>query len=392
MKVLMIVPLVSRDGAFGGPVAVAIEQAQALRRNGEEVTLAAGWDGRPIGLKPSGTLNIRLFRCLRIAPGLTGLVSLGLVLYAFMNLRKFDAVHIHAGRDLISCSVLVAVRMTRTKVVIQTHGMIMPDARSLVRALDRVLIRRALGAARCVIVLTETEAAGIRAVASSATIERLPNGISAGVAQGAKRDDDLVAFISRLHPRKNLRVFLEAAAIVSEQRERTVFEFYGPDEGSLADGLQFIADNPSVNVRYGGALTREGVIEVLTRASVFVLPSEGEVFPMAVLEALAAGAVPVVSDSCGIASDLEKFRAAVLVDSTPEAVSTGVLHVMSSRTSRERLVRGGRAALQDWLDIDRIARELINLYRGAPTTSRDFSNVGLSGEGAVGGRSSDGSV
>jgi hypothetical protein len=46
MRILHVVTLVSADGAYGGPVAVAVAQTQALAELGHDVTLLAGWDGR----------------------------------------------------------------------------------------------------------------------------------------------------------------------------------------------------------------------------------------------------------------------------------------------------------------------------------------------------------
>ncbi len=46
MKILLTVTYISTDGAFGGPVSVAMSQAAAMTRAGHDVTLVAGWDSR----------------------------------------------------------------------------------------------------------------------------------------------------------------------------------------------------------------------------------------------------------------------------------------------------------------------------------------------------------
>ena len=45
MRVLEIIPLVSDEGSFGGPLTVAVNQASALAERGHETVLAAGWAG-----------------------------------------------------------------------------------------------------------------------------------------------------------------------------------------------------------------------------------------------------------------------------------------------------------------------------------------------------------
>ena len=65
----------------------------------------------------------------------------------------------------------------------------------------------------------------------------------------------------------------------------------GPDEGELKQRWAF---NPGV--RWPGTLTNAALLEQFTQQDVFVLPTRFEGFPVALVEAMAAGLVPVVSD------------------------------------------------------------------------------------------------
>lgn len=70
MRILSVVTLVSPDGAFGGPVRVALNQATALRELGHDVTLAAG--GRGFDEPPTELdgVPVRLFPARTVVPGI----------------------------------------------------------------------------------------------------------------------------------------------------------------------------------------------------------------------------------------------------------------------------------------------------------------------------------
>lgn len=65
----------------------------------------------------------------------------------------------------------------------------------------------------------------------------------------------------------------------------------GPDEGELRRRW---ADNPSI--RWAGRLQTSALIAAYQDQDIFVLPTRHEGFPVALLEAMGAGLVPVVSD------------------------------------------------------------------------------------------------
>ena len=80
MKITQIVPYVSADGSFGGPISVAVEQAKALSQMGHEVEFLAGWDGK-VNIAIPG-VSVKLFPA-RFVPGfgMSGVYPRGLARY-----------------------------------------------------------------------------------------------------------------------------------------------------------------------------------------------------------------------------------------------------------------------------------------------------------------------
>src|SRR6478735_802081 len=100
MRIAHVVTYVSADGAFGGPVAVAIAQAEELARRGNDVHFLAGWDGVATLQIPG--VDVRLFATKHRAPGLSGLSAPGLRRFLGRHRDSFDVVHVHLGRDLVT--------------------------------------------------------------------------------------------------------------------------------------------------------------------------------------------------------------------------------------------------------------------------------------------------
>src|SRR4051794_23128955 len=164
MKVVQVLTFVSADGAYGGPVAVARVQCEYLARLGHEVHLVAGWDGNA-SLDIPG-VNVHLRRGYRLLPGgsFASLASPGVWRTVHELSADADVVHLHFARDLVQ---LPAGRLVKrgSATVIQAHGMVRPDRRVALRALDRMFVRRAYRRASVHLALTEQEAVEIPIVA-----------------------------------------------------------------------------------------------------------------------------------------------------------------------------------------------------------------------------------
>jgi glycosyltransferase involved in cell wall biosynthesis len=97
---------------------------------------------------------------------------------------------------------------------------------------------------------------------------------------------------------------------------------------------------------------------------VFVLPSLGEGFPLSVLEAMACGLAPVVSDLPMVRDQLRDGETAIVVaPGDAEALERGLERVLTDAALRERVraAAHGRAQEFGW---DRVARRTVAVYEG----------------------------
>ncbi|WP_147359905.1 glycosyltransferase [Clavibacter lycopersici] len=367
LRIAHVLPYVSADGAFGGPVAVAVEQCRELARQGHRVVLVAGWDGE-VDLAVD-SVDVRLFRT-HALPGLgfSGLVSPAMVAGLRRHVREFDVVHIHLGRHLLALAAAEACRRAGVPYVLQTHGMVTDDSRAKSRILDAVAVRRVLAGARAVLALTDAEEEALDVVSrGDARVVRIRNGV-APVSVTRHREPDAVPevlFLARLHPRKRVLAFAEMAALLHERGVRARFAVVGPDEGDLPALTAFIAAHPGLPLVHEGSIAPGASTERLAAADVYVLPSVREVFPMTVLEAMAVGTPVVLTEDCGIAEELRAAGAALVTDGSARALATAVERLLTSPTIRDEIRRGMRSSLAGAFGIAAVADELTARYRSA---------------------------
>lgn len=367
MKIVHVVTYVSKDGAFGGPISVALAQLSQLAREGHEVELMAGWDGEA-EVKADG-VKISLFRATKLVPkGFSGIWARGLISAVLARARAGAVVHVHMGRDLTTLGCAAALTRRQMEFVIQTHGMVMPDTRLAARAVDLVLTRSILSRAYSVLALTEAEVAGLQAITRGhARISKIANGVAPADRTSVGRRVNEVVFLARLHPRKRVMYFARMCKILVDRGLPVRCVVIGPDEGDLPELLAFLSET-----KLGEALVYEGPLqsgqgqERLAEASIFVLPSVGEVFPMTILEALSARTPVVTTIHSGIAPLLKSLQAALVTDGSPESLAEAVESLLTDEDLRESLIKNGQAALEETFSIRAVAAHLVKIYRKDP--------------------------
>jgi glycosyltransferase involved in cell wall biosynthesis len=362
VRIVQTVTLASKDGAFGGPLAVAIAQCRELARRGHDVTLLAGWDGK-LELTIPG-VRVILSRGQRLpGAGFSGVRAPALLKWLAENQQTIDLVHVHSGRHALDLELASTARRLGLPFFLQTHGMVMPSNGALARALDRVLTKPLLRSAASVFVLTEDEALGIRAVEPSSRVKIVRNGL-------ALNDRPVVAsvgtpevlFLARLHPRKRVLAFAHMAKLLTDAGVHARFTVVGPDEGDLSRLETFRQANPKVPLVYEGTLSPGQGGTRIAQAEVYVLPSHGEVFPVTVLEALSAGTSVVLTRDCGIAQRLNDAGAAAVSDGTPADLARLVKQLLKDPARRDRQTDNGRALIRSDLSIGSSITEIEGHY------------------------------
>ena len=307
------------------------------------------------------------FPAIQLCPPLrfSGLVSPGLTWWLLNNAGKFDLLHIHAARDLISVASLCLAFARRRPYVAQTHGMIQPDQRLLVRFVDAVALRVLLRTARARLVLTEREEEGLTSILGPlAECVQLPNGVPLAAATANSRTGHQVLFCARLHKRKRPAAFVEMAGDLLRRGVEADFALVGPDDGELRAVQQLIADaGLEASVRYEGPLDYAAVQARMAQADIYVLPSVDEPFPMSLLEAMSLGIPSVCTGSCGLSPVLQEYRAAVVTDGTVKSLASAVHEILTDSAFRSKLASNALTMIEARFSMQAIGDQLERIYR-----------------------------
>jgi glycosyltransferase involved in cell wall biosynthesis len=113
---------------------------------------------------------------------------------------------------------------------------------------------------------------------------------------------------------------------------------------------------------YEGAVAPGKGAARIARAKVYVLPSHGEVFPVTVLEALAAGTAVVLTQDCGIADRLRDADAASVSDGTPTDLAAHVSRLLEDRELLEGRAERGRGLIEGELGVGAMVDDVERHY------------------------------
>ncbi|MTE23275.1 glycosyltransferase [Microbacterium sp. ZXX196] len=371
MKIAHVVTYISPDGAFGGPVRVALGQAAELAKRGHEVTVfAASPDDAPKTFDQDG-YSVRTFPAKRVHRrlGFAGMYAPGLTKALRSQLHDLDVVHVHLARDLVTLPAARAARKSEVRLIAQPHGMIDKSSNPLAGPVDAWEVRAALTSASAVLTLTDQESKDIADIAPDATVRQIRNGIRGGDLPPYANRNGGVLFLARLHPRKRPLAFVEMATVLLERGITADFVLAGPDEGESERVQEAISSSGhKAHISWAGAVDPALTDTLLRDAKVLVLPSVGEVFPMTVLEAFAAGTPVVTTSSLGIASKCEEYGAALVTDGSPSDLADAVEKVLTGRHVANALRESARRFIDAELSIEAVTETLLASY--APAGAR----------------------
>lgn len=320
------------DSHRGGLEIVAGRLARELAARGFEVTwLASAATPAPEDCAARGlkTASVSVWNVAEQRLGVPWpMLSPAAVVRLWREVRAADAVLLHDSLYMTSIVTFLAARASRTPLaVIQHIGAVPyrnPALRGLMELANRLIAHPILSRASQVVFISQF----VRDYFGQASFRRTPqlifNGVDTEVFRPASEDERQAArrrfgfgpnqrvalFVGRFVEKKGVARLCKTAA----RRPDITFAFAG---WGLIDPAAWGLDN----VRVFSDLAGASLAELYRASDVFVLPSQGEGFPLVLQEALACG-LPVVcgDESAGADADVAPFLVGVDVTATDEDV------------------------------------------------------------------------
>ena len=332
MLILQIITLANSNGLYGGPFDAACNQARLLEDAGHDVSLVTGRlrHDSLMGIASGVKLTAIPVRRHLPTPDFTSLFSWSILRCMWRMIGKSDVVHIGLGRELIPVAALVISAIRRVPVVIQPHGMLTSRVSLAHRVVDLVLRPLVSHVATSVIALTKIESQELAAWDARLT-DRIST-IGNPLPYTAEERHQLLLlrrlpealFLARLHPRKRVRDFVDAATTAASRGWTDKYLVIGPDQGDLRSVEQAAGNLP--NLTYAGSISPNKVPNQVGRSSVFVLPSKSEPWGNVLVMAINLGIPVVVTESAALADEIRSNKLGIVVPDGDTAAIARAVH------------------------------------------------------------------
>jgi glycosyltransferase involved in cell wall biosynthesis len=280
---------------------------------------------------------------------------------------KPDVVHINTAfepRAIVRDLILAKAAGSRRPIV-HVHGgrFVMQDFTNSTLAW---MAEKLLRSAARVIVLSDTERDSLLNRNPDLKVTVLPNAVATAKFSSPERQpsERRIVYLGRIDPAKGIDDMREASRVLVEQGFKFSFACYGagPEQERFPASMRQILGE---YFYYGGVVSGDAKIKALTSADIFLMPSRFEGLPLALLEAMAAGCVPVVSDRGAIPSVVEDGRNGFLVEPGNLTQIVGRLKFLLSEgeTGWNQLRDEARRTVRERFDIADYSERLRTIYR-----------------------------
>jgi glycosyltransferase involved in cell wall biosynthesis len=202
----------------------------------------------------------------------------------------------------------------------------------------------------------------------------LPNGIDVKkFCPSKEKEDNQLLFVGRITPGKGLHVLLKSLRYL---KESTYLVIVGPSDWNLQYYQNALSTLKKINsegkhkITYLGALDQAKIIELYQKASIFVLPSFSEGFPVTILEALSCETPVVATPVGGIPEVVRNYENGFLVPpNNPPKLAEAIQYLIDNKDIRTRMGREGRKWVTTNFSLDVITKKLCDIYQNILSTN-----------------------
>lgn len=383
LRVLHVIPSVSP--LRGGPSVAIRSMTRALIRCGMHIDVLTTDDHGP------GRLGGALQQAVPFQGGVAHYMPRQTRFYTFSwplsrwlaaHVREYDAVHIHA---LFSYpSTIAAFHASRAGVpyIVRPLGTLnswgIHNRRRHLKAASYSLVeRRILSSAAAVHFTSEwerdesirlplhTQSAVIPLGVDMEPFDTMPSAECFFERFPKLRGRPLVLFLSRLDKKKGIELLLDGFGRLRSRHPNAALVVIGTGDPEYVASLKCEARSLGIaeSVTWTGFLDGVDKLAALAAAHVFVLPSYAENLGIAALEALAARTPVVLSEHVGIAADVRRAGAGLVVPAVPAPIAEAISTLLEDRSlAREMAARGEKLA-RETFSLRAMAASLATLYQ-----------------------------
>lgn len=295
--------------------------------------------------------------------------------FGFFLLRHRPAI-VHLNPSLESKALwrdsiyLLIAKAFTCRVVFQIHGGAIPEEFFRGHRIRNAVLRRVLRTANAVALLSHLEHRIYRQFDARVRLEVIPNAIDpshlleASTRRAATGRPLRLAYLGRLIASKGIFDIISALRQLRDRRVSAKLSIAG--SGSDEENLRTFVEHLGLSdcVTFRGPLFNEDKDRLWRETDVFVFPTYfPEGMPYALLESMAAGAVPVTCPVGAIPEVLQHEVQGILIPpKNPVAIADVLQKLDADRTQIERMSAAGRERILQDHTIERLTGDFRRLY------------------------------
>jgi alpha-1,3-mannosyltransferase len=285
-------------------------------------------------------------------------------------LSSYDVLHIHS-LDFFADFLSWTRWIHRKPLVVSTHGAIFHTSwmSAFKRAYFSTVTHLSLRGVQAVLCDSEHDYRLLQDIVVASKLRVVPNGVDLRPFLEIRKaiKPGLLVGVGRIAHNKGIDRLLQVLSLTPDGPDSARLLWIGKDEDGLLASLRQEADRLGVahRVTWGGGVAQDDLCLALSRAHLYVAPSQYEAFGVATIEAMASGTVPFVSPVGIHPNAISEGQNGYLV-SFDDSVAAARKLAEAMAEPISRVLQMGEAARQSvrafsW---DSISAEYLSVYQG----------------------------
>ncbi len=175
----------------------------------------------------------------------------------------------------------------------------------------------------------------------------------------------IILFLGRIHPKKGLQKLGLAFKEIIKQEEDVYLIVAGDGQKEYVKKIKLFYEKLGLSKKtiFTGMLLGKDKLSAFYSSDIFVLPSYGENFGIAVLEAMACKRPVIISNKVGLYPDVDEYTAGVVIDNKVMDIKRAMQDIINNRKLKGEMAQKGKNLAQDKFNIGKVTNRMIKVYQ-----------------------------
>ncbi len=306
-------------------------------------------------------------------------------LFRYMIKRDYSLINLHTVNPYADHAVWLVSKLKNTPMIFTSHSPGLMEsllkAESEMSYIDKMKLKN-VGMIKdspiCVfIAFTRCQAESYRKIGVK-NIRLIPHCVDPKVFQVDKDnkmaskyglDENNILCVGTLEPRKGQFFLIESMPQILKEFPNTKLllsgRSYDQRSKDYLKELELLVSklNLTGRVVFLGDVPREDIIQLYLLSSVFVLPTDCEMFGLVFLEAMAAGLPIITTNKPYTAEILDNGKAGMLIEREKTSIENAILQLLGDSSLRKRMGAHGQKMVEQKYRLDNVIQQYWDLYK-----------------------------